>query len=1301
MKTKNVDMKNIYQTSLNIINNRFYILIILMVLSFSGFSQNVGINSTGAAPNANAGLDVDFTNKGILIPRLALTSTSSFAPLSAHVAGMLVYNTATAGDVLPGFYYNTGSVWIPGFTKASVTGTMLYWNGTSWVGITPGITGQYLQVNASNIPFWGGTTGVYATLTTTAATAITATAATTGGNITNDNGFAVLTRGVCYGLTSNPTTANSIVLASPATGTGVYSCNPTGLLSGTTYYVRAYAVNNAVTSYGAEISFTTIASIPTLAATTSASLINGNSASSGGNITADGGAPVIERGICYATTQNPTIAATKVIEGSIGTGTFTTNLTGLSGGTLYYVRAYAINSIGPAYGTQISFTTTVVPPTLATVAAINITGASATTGGSMNWNGGGYSNFQAYGVAYSTTPGSATPTKVATNTSNGAVNPAVNIAPWVTNITGLVANTTYYIRSYLDVYRSGWITIYGPETSFTTTAPTAPILASTTAITGLSANTAVSGGNITSNGGSALTERGVCWGTTTDPTLGVNNFTTDGTNTGIFPSAISGLTASTIYHVRSYATNSAGTSFGPDVQFTTWAQAPFTLGQNLEYGYVAYIAPDGSGFIVSPDIQSTAGWGCDGVNVVGTSTALGTGQANTNLILACSTGTTTAASVANDYNGGGFTDWYLPSSGEWGQINSNYSLLGFSWSYNNYYTSSQYGTNYYNAATYYNTGSYAYASGCKRVPGANDYVSKLRVIRNFGPATLPTVTTDAITSIGGETAFSGGNVTNDGGANIIARGVCWSTAQNPTITDSKTSDGSGAGVFASNITGLTQGTLYYVRAYATNIAGTAYGNQQSFTTIIPSAPTITTEQITNIIATGATSGGTIVSDGGAPITVSGICWNIGGTPTTADGFTTDGTTSGTFASAANGLSPGTTYHLRAYATTSVNTSYGNERSFTTTTPTAPIITTEPITTQTDVMGTSGGTIVSDGGDPITVSGICWSTTTGPTKADSKTTDGSTAGTFYSDATGLTAGTTYYIRAYATNGINTSYGNEITFTPLPVGAPVITTDPIYNLVGSVAVGGANLTTDGGNQITEWGLCWSTTANPTTSSNKVNDTFYLQNPGAANFYANMTGLTLGTTYHVRAYATNSVATTYGEDITFIATAAILGDVIYTGYYTGIVYSVDGTGLHGLIANNYSMGDTDWGCSNSTTGATGTAVGDGKTNTTAILANIATNSCETTQGWGPGNLAPELCTLYLGPGWHLPSKGELDLLWINKALNPDLDFNISEASTFNSFWSSSEVDATPAWSFNGTTWVNTSLKTSVLTVWPVMSF
>ena len=101
--------------------------------------------------------------------------------------------------------------------------------------------------------------------------------------------------------------------------------------------------------------------------------------------------------------------------------------------------------------------------------------------------------------------------------------------------------------------------------------------------------------------------------------------------------------------------------------------------------------------------------------------------------------------------------------------------------------------------------------------------------------TLPviaTVTTTAATAVEGTTATTGGNVTADGGAAVTARGVCYGTSPNPTVSGSKTTDGIGTGTFASSLTGLTGLTKYYVRAYATNSAGTAYGNQIEFTTLV-------------------------------------------------------------------------------------------------------------------------------------------------------------------------------------------------------------------------------------------------------------------------------------------------------------------------------------------------------------------------------------------------------------------------------------------------------------------------------------
>lgn len=194
----------------------------------------------------------------------------------------------------------------------------------------------------------------------------------------------------------------------------------------------------------------------------------------------------------------------------------------------------------------------------------------------------------------------------------------------------------------------------------------------------------------------------------------------------------------------------------------------------------------------------------------------------------------------------------------------------------------------------------------------------------------PLVTTNIVTDITSTTATCGGNVVYEGSSAVTARGVCWSTSQNPTVEDSHTEDGNGQGSFVSTLTNLTAGTTYYVRAYAINSTDTAYGEEVSFTAI--KVPTVTTTAISSIASTTATSGGNVTDDGGATVTARGVCWSTSHNPTTSNSKTTNGTGIGSFTSSLTGLTAGTTYYVRAYATNSAGTEYGNEVSFTTTIP---------------------------------------------------------------------------------------------------------------------------------------------------------------------------------------------------------------------------------------------------------------------------------------------------------------------------------------------------------------------------------
>ncbi len=190
----------------------------------------------------------------------------------------------------------------------------------------------------------------------------------------------------------------------------------------------------------------------------------------------------------------------------------------------------------------------------------------------------------------------------------------------------------------------------------------------------------------------------------------------------------------------------------------------------------------------------------------------------------------------------------------------------------------------------------------------------------------PNLLTTVVSSITPTTASSGGRIIDNGSGTITAKGVVWSTSQNPTIAlSTKTNNGTGT-VFTSAITGLTMNTTYYVRAYATNVAGTSYGNEVSFTTT--AIPTLTTTTASSITFSTASSGGIISSDGGGVITARGVVWSTSQNPTIAlITKTNNGTGTGTFTSAITGLTANTTYYVRAYVTNVAGTSYGNEVSF--------------------------------------------------------------------------------------------------------------------------------------------------------------------------------------------------------------------------------------------------------------------------------------------------------------------------------------------------------------------------------------
>ncbi|MBL0358648.1 MAG: hypothetical protein IPP72_18080 [Chitinophagaceae bacterium] len=337
----------------------FLSLILLLTVSFS-FSQNVGVGTN--SPNSSAALDITAANKGLLPPRVALTGINDIATIATPAAGLLVYNTATAGtvpnNVIPGYYYYTGLAWLRISNGGNAAGDMQYWNGTQWVLLPAGATGATLTM-CNGVPTWGPCGGggtVLPTVVTGFISNIAGTTASTGGNVTADGGATVTAKGICYSTVANPTILDDVVTNATG-GTGSFSSSMTNLTPSTTYHVRAYATNTVGTAYGSDSSFTTTAiSAPTIT-TTAAFGIGSTSANSGGTVTSNGGTPLTARGIVYSTSPAPTLSNSVLTDGGIAVGSFTSVITGLTANTPYYVRAYATNSVNTTYGNEISFTT--------------------------------------------------------------------------------------------------------------------------------------------------------------------------------------------------------------------------------------------------------------------------------------------------------------------------------------------------------------------------------------------------------------------------------------------------------------------------------------------------------------------------------------------------------------------------------------------------------------------------------------------------------------------------------------------------------------------------------------------------------------------------------------------------------------------------------------------------------------------------------------------------------------------------------------------------------------------------------
>ncbi len=425
---------------------------------------------------------------------------------------------------------------------------------------------------------------------------------------------------------------------------------------------------------------------------------------------------------------------------------------------------------------------------------------------------------------------------------------------------------------------------------------TDPPMITTKNLTNITGSTATSGGTITGDGGDPVTARGVVWSTNENPTLS-DNFTADGTGTGEFTSDLTGLVNATHYYVRAYATNSTGTRYGNQFAFTTpgvscpggatvvWQGSTYHtvmigsqcwLKENLNVGTMINITEQqsdngtiekycydndtanctlyGGLYLWNEMMQYVSQQGAQAICPTGWHIAsddewkvlLGTVDSQYGVgdtiwenrgSMGFDAGNNLKSIAGWNENGGG-TDAYgfssLPGGFCWPQ-----NGFGYINQYSAYWTSSEItGTD-----KAWDRGlNYQHDQVDRTDDIKSDFCQSVRCLNN--QTSLPMVTTAAITNITQNSAVSGGNATSIGGSAVTARGVCWGTSEFPAINDDHTTDGAGAGDFTSNITGLSASTQYYVRAYATNSMGTAYGSSIGFITQgqpCPGVPTVTWE----------------------------------------------------------------------------------------------------------------------------------------------------------------------------------------------------------------------------------------------------------------------------------------------------------------------------------------------------------------------------------------------------------------------------------------------------------------------------
>ena len=928
--------------------------------------------------------------------------------------------------------------------------------------------------------------------------------------------------------------------------------------SGTNVYIKVAAADSTTVYYKVTINREFAAVAPTVT-TQAVSGISSTTATGNGNITALGTPNATAYGICWSTSTNPTTSDSKVDKGAASsTGAFTANMTGLTANTTYYVRAFATNTAGTSYGTEVSFTTSGVTPTATTNAASSVTSTAATLNGTVNANNANTTVTFEYGTTASYGTSVTAAQSPVTGTSVTSVSSAIS---------GLTPNTTYHFR-VKSVNTAG--TTYGADTAFTTSAiaPTA----TTNAASSVTSTGATLNGTVNANNASTT----VTFEFGTTESYGTSLTAVPSSVTGTSATSVNcysiGLIPNTTYHFRVKSVNTAGTTYGADTTFTTSAFTPtattndassvtstgatlngtvnannasttvtFEFGTTESYGTSLTAVPSSvtgtsatsvSSAIAGLTPNTTYHFRVKSVNTAGTT--YGADTTFTTSAIAPTAATNAASSVSQ--TGATFN----------GTVNANNASTTVTFEFG---TGESYGNSVLaSPSTVTGTSATSVSAAIAVLAPNTTYHFRVKSVNTAGTtygadttfktgAGFPSVTTNAVSSVTSTGATLNGDVYANGASTEVTFEYGTTTSYGTSVTAVQSPvTGTGTASVSYSLTGLTPNTTYHFRVVGVNTAGARYGTDLTFTT--SAVPTVTTQDVSGISSTTAMGNGNITALGTPNPTAYGVCWSTSANPTTSDSKVDKGAASSTGAFTANmtGLTANTTYYVRAFATNTEGTSYGTEVSFTTT-AIAPTATTNAASSVSQTGATLNGTVnANNANTTVTFEyGTTASYGSSSTAAQSPVT-GTNATSVSSAISGLTPNTTYHFRVKSVNTAGSTYGDDTMFTTSAI-APAATTNAASSVNSTAAT--LNGTVNANNANTVVMFEYGTTTSYGTSVTAV------QSPAtgtsATSVSCSLTGLTPNTTYHFRVKSVNMAGTTNGIDLTF--TTALSSDATLT--------------------------------------------------------------------------------------------------------------------------------------------------------------